>query len=113
LANSVLALDFLNSLQEMGKVRSLHLQVLGDKCLLLAGLFPDFALRKQLNPHYFIDMGQLAYGSLHNTELDSHHPNLVYGHLCHDFTAVVKVMQMMRKITDSHESTFSSLRKPI
>ncbi len=64
IAQSVLALDFLNAVRPESKDNSGQLQAVGDKCLLLAGLFPGRAERKQVRISYFIHLGQSAYGNL-------------------------------------------------
>lgn len=64
IAHSVLALDFLSAFNDNVMDRSGQLQQVGDKCLLLAGLFPGRAERKHVRISYFIHLGQSAYSSL-------------------------------------------------
>lgn len=58
---SVLALDFLEAVQETGQYQVQLLQELGDKSLLFSGLFPEMAARRQLQLTYFSEIGQAAY----------------------------------------------------
>lgn len=64
MARSVLALDFLQSVQAQGMQQKNKLRDVGDKCLLFAGLFPGRAQRRRINISYYVDMGQSAYGIL-------------------------------------------------
>jgi hypothetical protein len=61
LAESVLALDFLDAMQERGSHQIEHLREIGDKSLLLSGLFPGIAEKRHVTLTYFTDMGQAAY----------------------------------------------------
>ncbi len=64
IAQSVLAIDFLSAFDDNVADRSGQLQQVGDKCLLLAGLFPGRAERKHVRISYFIHLGRSAYSSL-------------------------------------------------
>lgn len=60
----VLALDFLEAEHKSGAVRAAALKRAGDASLILAGLFPERALRLRVSADYFRMMGQSFYGSL-------------------------------------------------
>lgn len=64
IASSVLAIDFLSAFGDNISDKAGQLQDVGDKCLLLAGLFPGRAERKHVRISYFIHLGQSAYSSL-------------------------------------------------
>lgn len=86
LAESILATDFLESMASFGKKHIEQLIVIGDKSLLLAGLFPGIAVRRNVNIEYYTDMGQAAYLSASALqkkpkadlylELSKHFPNM-------------------------------------
>ncbi len=62
LIRAVLALEFLETLEEPStRLRGQGLQGVGDRCLLLAGLFPEQARRRRVDPGYFVDLGRSAY----------------------------------------------------
>lgn len=71
IAHSVLAIDFLSAFSGNAPDRSGQLQQVGDKCLLLAGLFPGRAERKHVRISYFIHLGQSAYSSLSSVSTPS------------------------------------------
>lgn len=61
---SILATDFLLSLEQLRRERDQTLRDVGDKCLLFAGFFPGRARRCRVRISYFVKLGQMAYGSL-------------------------------------------------
>lgn len=95
LANSVIAEEFLKSEQLIGSHRLTCLQIVGDKCLLFAGLFPERAQRKRVNPDYFINMGRTAYGQVSHG-VDDFPP------LNHYFQHMTVVLQSLRQDKYQH-----------
>lgn len=61
LVESVLAIDFMNSMHTVGSRQIELLQEVGDKSLLLSGLFPGIAEKRHVQPQYFHDLGKSAY----------------------------------------------------
>ncbi|MFW2572511.1 hypothetical protein, partial [Legionella sp. 29fVS95] len=61
LIESVIALDFLESMNNPRRRQLELLRDVGDKSLLFCGLFPGIAERRHLSLDYFADMGQAAY----------------------------------------------------
>jgi hypothetical protein len=64
LVTSILAADYLQSLQLGGQLRIEKLQVVGDVCLLFSGLFPERASKRHVTVSYFVELGQRAYNYL-------------------------------------------------
>ncbi len=60
----VLALEILRSTEQFREQGNVLLKRAGDGALLLAGLFPERALRLNVSSDYFRFMGQAAYASL-------------------------------------------------
>ena len=97
-AKSVIAIDFLKTLNLKGQQQRNELQILGDKCLLLSGLFPEIATKKRVNVNYFMSMGQNAYQQLYY--LESYRDNdQIYGQLTESFPMITKVLGAMRDIS--------------
>lgn len=91
---NILAVDFLKGIHTSGKLRQKMLQEVGDKCLLIAGLFPESAKRRQLSESYYIHLGQNAYYALtHSCGESTAH---LYAHLCTHFEPLRDVMHAMR-----------------
>lgn len=94
LVESVISMDFLESLNATGRSRVEKLQEVGDKSLLLCGLFPDIAIRRHVGLNYFSEMGQAAY--LTASELQAHHLSPLYVQLSEQFITLRQVLQAMR-----------------
>lgn len=64
LGKRVLALDWLGGQELSGRERADALRDVGDRCLLIAGLFPRLAERRNVQPGYYATLGQAAYGEV-------------------------------------------------
>lgn len=64
LIQSILATDYLESLETTGKQRIDRLRDVGDKCILFTGFFPDLANKRHVTMSYFVDLGRRAYNNL-------------------------------------------------
>lgn len=96
LANSILGVDFLESLHKAGRVQQEHLREVGDKCLLFAGLFPNNAVKKHVKISYFVDLGKNAYGTL--ADLSREQIAELYAALQGDFVSLMDVLQATREV---------------
>jgi hypothetical protein len=54
-------LDWLHAQAQSGATREESLREVGDRCLLIAGLFPALAERRRVNVRYYMDIGRSAY----------------------------------------------------
>ncbi len=61
LNSHALALDYLNSHHLPDSLRSEQLRNIGDQCLLVSGLFPQSAEKRQVGVTYYVDLGRSAY----------------------------------------------------
>lgn len=57
----VMALDWLQAHELPGRGRVDALRDVGDRCLIVAGLFPGQARRRRVDAAYFVDLGRSAY----------------------------------------------------
>ncbi|MCA0402891.1 MAG: hypothetical protein LCH30_03745 [Proteobacteria bacterium] len=94
LMESVLALDFLESMQRGTRHQAEKLKEIGDKSLLFCGLFPGIAEKRHVSLDYFIDLGQAAY--LIAGELQEKHPTNLYIQLSSKFIELQQILQAMR-----------------
>lgn len=93
---SILSVDFLNAMNLSGKQRVEQLKTVGDKSLLLCGLFPELAHKRRINLEYFSDIGQAAYltaGEQHNHQLSD-----LYLQLGEKFLILQNILQAMRRL---------------
>lgn len=95
-AQKVLALEYLHSINQYGTQRTVALREVGDQCLLYSGLFPERARRKRVRVSYFINIGKTAYQylSMHDKNSSCN----LYANLAHDFVALMDIMHAMREV---------------
>lgn len=103
IVQSILATDFLQSLNQIRRERLEKLREVGDKCLLLAGLFPGRARRRRVRISYFVKLGQTAYSSLSDQRNQQEKSDL-YGHLCTQFVLLMDLLQTMRELDNSSKA---------
>ena len=96
IANSVLALDYLYSMEAIGHLRETQLREVGDKCLLYSGLFPARAERRRVNSSYYVKLGMGAYSAL-ATALAQLKAKL-FEDLSQQFVKLMDVLQTMREL---------------
>lgn len=96
LLHNIMAMEFLNSLNEQGMRRHDTLRDVGDQCLLFAGLFPHNARRRLVRIGYFVRLGRSAYQQIHDDQ--QHAAYRLYGQLASDFIAMMDVLLAMRSI---------------
>jgi hypothetical protein len=94
LAASVLAVEYLQSMQASGRIGHDQLRNVGDKCLLYSGLFPERAERRRVKISYFVDLGRSAYQQL--SDRMEHSAAAMYHHLADTFVSLMDVLQTMR-----------------
>lgn len=92
IASSVLGLDFLKSIQDSASHQ--QLKDVGDKCLLVAGLFPGRAIKRRVKLSYFVKLGQTAYSTLSNYVV---HQEELFNQLCFEFPKLLDVLLAMRE----------------
>lgn len=64
LTQSILALEYLESLEISGQQKMDRLRDIGDKCVIFTGFFPELAGKRHVTVSYFVDIGQRAYSYL-------------------------------------------------
>jgi len=95
LHRSTVALDYLLARAATGTRHKQELRDVGDRCLLLAGLYPEQAARRLVSIGYFLDVGSRAYDELSNA-LRAGVAQL-YGHLAQAFARLVRVLMEVRR----------------
>lgn len=96
LANAILALEYLNSLQSRGKMREEQLRDVGDKCLLYSGLFPGRAERRRVKISYYVHLGISAYASL--AQLLAGVKAKIFSKLSDNFVLLMDILHAIREV---------------
>lgn len=94
LADSIIATEFLESMTNFGKKQIEKLITVGDKSLLLCGLFPGIAEKRNVNLDYYIGMGKSAYLSV--SELQNKPESDLYFDLGTNFPNLQTILQAVR-----------------
>lgn len=88
------ALEWLDAQQQTGSARSDALRDVGDRCLLVAGLFPDLAQRRRVGVDYFVDLGRGAYQGVADAGRDAYAG--LFAHLAASYRELVAVLRGLR-----------------
>lgn len=94
LIESVVALDFLESMRKPRQMQVDSLRDVGDKSLLFCGLFPGIAEQRHVSLSYFSDLGQAAYLTV--SELQDKQTADLYFQLSAQFITLQQILQAMR-----------------
>lgn len=94
LIESIVALDFLDSMHTTRLKQVELLRDVGDKSLLFCGLFPGMAQKRHVSLSYFSDMGQAAYLTV--GELQASETADLYFQLSAQFIQLQQILQAMR-----------------
>lgn len=97
LANSILALEYLQGLRLNGRVGEQQLSAVGDKCLLFSGLFPGRAQRRRVRISYYVRLGASAYHWLGET-LAGARADLFTG-LAEQFVELMDILHAARELS--------------
>lgn len=98
ITHQVLAIGLLGSIPKFGTEKEMMLKRAGDASLILAGLFPERALRLNVSPLYFQHMGQASYGSLaiHLESRRAPERGQFYHELARQFSTLQQVLKKAR-----------------
>jgi hypothetical protein len=88
-----LAEEYLTATTYPAHQREQKLRVVGDKSLLLAGLFPGQAARRHVPLRYFTAIGQASYSMIAQHADD----NLLFERLADEFTLITQVLRALRE----------------
>lgn len=87
LVKQIFAITFLEGVKHQPQQRLTSLQVVGDQCLLFAGLFPQQANKRLVTIKYFVDLGRTSYATI------SAQTNDLFASLATQFVILMDVLQ--------------------
>lgn len=94
LFESTVGMDFLTALRGPASLKVEQLKAVGDKSLLVCGLFPGLASRRRVSVDYYSQMGQAAYLTV--SELHERASAELYLQLSQHFSNLQKILQAIR-----------------
>ncbi len=95
-AESVIALEYLNSQLASGRLKQDQLREVGDRCLLFSGFFPKRADKCRVKISYFVEIGRSAYHQLAGHSVAK--IQQLYLHLAEGFVPLMDVLQTVRQM---------------
>lgn len=90
-----LAIEYLNSHHLPSKLRSEQLRNIGDQCLLVSGLYPQTAEKRQVGVSYYVDLGRSAYH--HISTVTQQGIAELYQQLAESFILLMDLLQTIRQ----------------
>ena len=97
IAGSVMALEYLDGLQQTGRIRQEQMRSVGDQCLLYSGLFPQYARKRRVTVSYYVDLGRSAYRNL--AEDEQFNLSTMFAKLAIHFIALMDTLQALRSLS--------------
>lgn len=88
------ALEWLRAHELAGRAREDSLRDVGDRCLLIAGLYPSLAERRQVSVRYFVDLGRSAYMGIADAGRTAYAS--LFGQLAEGFGELVCTLRAVR-----------------
>lgn len=107
IAGSILALDYLHSMQGRGQLQKEQMRDVGDICLLHAGFFPKRAQKRLVKISYYVDLGRSAY--CHLAEQSMAALAALFTHLSHEFITIMDTLQAIQQLNPQHAMQLSPL----
>lgn len=98
----IAALDFLQAFDGSGPGRADALRDVGDRCLLIAGLFPRLARRRNVQPAYYAALGQSAYGEVATASRAGYAE--LFSQLADRFDAMLRVLAGVRRRCEADDA---------
>lgn len=97
LLSHVQGVDWLHALELAGRARTDALRDVGDRCLLVAGLFPGLAERRRVSVDYFIAIGRSAYQGVADATRQAYAE--LYEQLAFGYRELVHTLDAMRRLS--------------
>lgn len=96
--SGVLALDYLQAVQNPGAHAQGSLRDVGDKCLLFSGLFPQHAERRRVSINYFVDLGKSSYSCVAESCRNQVQKARLFSDLQYHFVGMMDVLHIIREM---------------
>lgn len=101
-------LDLLGSMQKFGEQKEDNLRIMADKCILIAGLFPNQAKKHLVKVSYFIKVASAGYGLIAD-QLDQGEWRNTYQELHESANDMVYVLDHARDPLSRHYASYQDV----
>lgn len=98
IGSSIIALDYLNAISLSTQKQIQKMRSVGDYCLLLSGLFPEHAIKRNVSSNYFIGMGKTAYHQLSSVSPHLKLDTQLFLQLSNEFTGLTNLLNIIREL---------------
>lgn len=99
LASTVLALEYLENINRQTRETLQKMRHVGDQCLLLSGLFPERAQRRNVSLEYYINLGKNAYLDIAYAHRQLKLNNELFYELSIHFVGLMDILHFIREDT--------------
>jgi hypothetical protein len=99
LLSHVLGMDWMEAQAQVGRARADALRDVGDRCLLVAGLFPGLAERRRVSVDYFVDIGRGAYRDAADAARQA--TSALYRQLARSYRELVATLNAVRSLAEA------------
>ena len=93
-----LALEWFAAQANAGSARADALRDVGDRCLLIAGLYPGLAERRRVGVDYFIDLGRGAYFEVAQASRNAY--ATLFEQLARSYRELVRTLRALRAVDE-------------
>ena len=91
---SAIAMEYLRALHENSVIKQENLRDVADHCLLLSGLFPQIAEKRNVSISYFVNVGRTAYLDL--SETITHIGSVLFKEISEQFIHLMDILLTIR-----------------
>lgn len=99
--DNVLGKLYLESQGKRPAASRASLRDVGDQCLLFAGLFPEHAERRRVNPDYFSELGKVAYSQL--ADYDQKGFTGIFKELLTYFDSMIATLHTLKHLSETRD----------
>ena len=99
LGHLMMGMEYLNAQTQIGHHQQEQLRDVADHCLLLSGLYPQIADKRNVNISYFVNLGRTAYLDLSNSL--KHAGSLLYKAVSQSFVLLMDILLTIRSYTST------------
>lgn len=94
------SLEWLHAQSQVGALRTDLLRDVGDRCLLIAGLYPGLAERRRVTVDYFVELGRGAYQGVAESSRAAY--AALFEQLAATYRELVQALRAMRDVSADH-----------